>query len=91
MTNNDIYSSRWERCARLAPTWAFHIWTDAANRDFVRTFFPEHLRMYDGYNVNIKRVDAIRYFLLYQFGGGEHQRPLIVREHHNVPNLTHEI
>ena len=57
------------RCVRLGPRWSFHLWTDTANREFVASRFPEYLEMYDGYNVNIKRVDAIRYFLLYIFGG----------------------
>jgi len=59
----------WMRCARLSAKWSFHLWTDAANRAFVARNFAEHLAMYDGYNVNIKRVDAIRYFLLYTYGG----------------------
>ena len=61
--------SWWDRCARLAPSWSFALWTDVANRAFVAAHFPHLLSMYDGYNVNIKRVDAIRYLLLYHYGG----------------------
>ena len=61
--------SWWDRCARLSPEWSFALWTDEANRAFVAAHYPQHLAMYDGYNVNIKRVDAIRYMLLYHFGG----------------------
>ncbi|KOO27772.1 group 2 family protein [Chrysochromulina tobinii] len=45
------------------------LWTDKANRAFLAHHYPEHLPMYDGYSLNIKRVDAIRYFLLFHYGG----------------------
>ena len=36
------------------------LWTDDANRAFIAAHYPAHLPMYDGYDVHIKRVDAIR-------------------------------
>jgi hypothetical protein len=59
----------WSRCARLSPRWDMRLWTDKANRAFLARHYPEHLPMYDGYSLNIKRVDAIRYFLLFHYGG----------------------
>ena len=43
--------------------------TDADNRAFIAREFPEYLGLYDGYDTHIKRVDAVRYFLLYRYGG----------------------
>ena len=61
--------SWWDRCARLSPRWSMRLWTDDANRAFMAAHYPQHLSMYDGYRMNIMRVDAIRYFLLYHYGG----------------------
>lgn len=61
--------SYWDRCARLSPTWHVALWTDDANRAFVAKHFPQQLAMYDGYDTFIKRVDAVRYMLLYHYGG----------------------
>ena len=43
--------------------------TDADNRAFIAREFPKYLGLYDGYDTHIKRVDAVRYFLLYRYGG----------------------
>jgi mannosyltransferase OCH1-like enzyme len=49
--------------------WEYRLWTDAENRHFIATQFPEFLPCYDAYREPIQRADAIRYFLLYHFGG----------------------
>jgi len=49
--------------------WRYCFWTDEMNRNFIKTHFPYFLNRYDNYPSNIQRVDAIRYFLLYKFGG----------------------
>ena len=43
--------------------------TDEDNRAFIAREFPAYLGMYDSYDVHIKRVDAVRYFYLYRYGG----------------------
>jgi len=45
------------------------LWTDSSNRAFIAKHYPKYLRMFDSYNLHIKRVDAVRYFLLFHFGG----------------------
>ena len=60
----------WSRCARtLSHAWQLFMWDDVMLRDLVARRFPHMLRTYDGYDVNIKRVDAARYMLLYEWGG----------------------
>lgn len=53
----------------LNPDWSYKLWTDKENREFIRDNYPWFLKTYDGYDKHIKRVDAIRYFLLYHYGG----------------------
>ena len=58
-----------ESCRALNPSWTTHLWTDDENREFVATVFPELLQLYDSYDMQIKRVDAVRLLYLYAFGG----------------------
>jgi inositol phosphorylceramide mannosyltransferase catalytic subunit len=51
------------------PEWAFMWWTDESNRAFVRDTFPDFLSTYDRFSYGIQRADAVRYLLLYHFGG----------------------
>lgn len=66
--------SKWQRawqasCGKHNANWELLQWTDAANRALVARDFPAFLPTYDAYDATIKRVDAIRYLLLYRFGG----------------------
>ena len=54
---------------QMHPEWEWKLWTDEDNREFIRQNYNWFLPVYDSYDVNIKRVDAVRYFLLYHFGG----------------------
>lgn len=51
------------------PDWEYRLWDDAANRNFIRTQHHWFLPIYDNYSLNIQRADAIRYFILYTYGG----------------------
>jgi mannosyltransferase OCH1-like enzyme len=51
------------------PLWGHILWTDEMNRAFIESNFPDFLSVYDGYDTNIQRVDAARYFILYHYGG----------------------
>jgi hypothetical protein len=60
-----------EECRRVlsGSHWAMQLHTDEDNRAFIAREFPAYLGMYDSYDVHIKRVDAVRYFYLYRYGG----------------------
>ncbi len=61
---------RWrEECQRLNPCWEFRLWTDEDNLDLVTTSYPELLPTYEGYDLKIKRIDAVRYMMLHKYGG----------------------
>ncbi|MBN1148032.1 MAG: glycosyltransferase [Anaerolineales bacterium] len=51
------------------PDWAYRLWTDADNREFLRQHYPWFLPIYYGYTEPIKRADAVRYFILHHYGG----------------------
>lgn len=51
------------------PTYAYRLWDDADNLAFITKYFPWFLETYTSYPEEIFRVDAVRYFFLYQFGG----------------------
>ena len=58
-----------ETCRGHNPAWELLHWTDEGNRQLVARDFPDFLKTFDGYDAVIKRVDAIRYMLMYRFGG----------------------
>ena len=45
------------------------LWTDASSRDFIAEHYSWFLDTFDNYTYPIQRADAIRYFVLYHFGG----------------------
>jgi inositol phosphorylceramide mannosyltransferase catalytic subunit len=51
------------------PGWEYRLWTDTQNREFIKTYYPDFMERYDSYPYHIQRVDAVRYFILYTFGG----------------------
>lgn len=54
---------------RLHPEWQYHLWTDEENEAFIREKFPWFLETFLAFPYNIQRADAIRYPLLYEYGG----------------------
>ncbi|KAK0666524.1 hypothetical protein QBC41DRAFT_358020 [Cercophora samala] len=61
-----------ERCVELHPGWDAMLWTDEKADELVREHYPEMLGLWegeDGYKYGIQRVDALRYMVLYRFGG----------------------
>ena len=53
----------------LNPQFAYFFWDDSDNRAFIEQNYAWFLDVYDRYPVEIYRVDAVRYFWLYHFGG----------------------
>lgn len=45
------------------------LWTDEDNRKLIKDHYSWFLNTYDNYPRNIQRADAIRYFILYHYGG----------------------
>ena len=53
----------------LPPRSEYILWTDQSSRDLIEQHYPWFLDTFDGYRWPIQRADAIRYFVLYHFGG----------------------
>ena len=63
------YAAYRESCRRLHPTYKFNLWTDSDNRDFLLANYPWFVPYYDSYDQPVKMSDAVRFFLLYHYGG----------------------
>gem|GEM_PF-1855129 len=63
------YAQWSESFKQLNPDFEYFLWDDFDNRRFIEIYYPWFLPVYDGYPREIFRVDAVRYFFLYQFGG----------------------
>lgn len=61
-----------ETCTRVhnqEEGWRALLWTDTANRELVRRDYAASLRVYNGYDDHMKRVDSARLFQLHAYGG----------------------
>ena len=47
----------------------YKLWTDAGSREFIAEHYSWFLDTFDNYTYPIQRADAIRYFVLYHYGG----------------------
>ncbi|EMD40785.1 glycosyltransferase family 32 protein [Gelatoporia subvermispora B] len=56
-------------CRDMMPDYEYKLWTDASAREFIAEEYPWFLDTFDGYTYPIQRADAIRYFILYHYGG----------------------
>ncbi|KAG5996662.1 hypothetical protein E4U52_006103 [Claviceps spartinae] len=71
--NEGRWKGRWgdavQSCVDIHPGWESHIWTDENAGKFVAEKFPELKHLWDNYNYPVERIDALRYMLLYAYGG----------------------
>jgi len=63
------YINQINKCKALNPDYKIYIWSRPKAILFMEQFFPEYVEMFMNYKYEIQRVDAIRYFVLYIFGG----------------------
>ena len=56
-------------CKDLHPDYEYVMWTDAKALAFIKKEYPHFLDTFVGYKHPIQRADAIRYFVLYHYGG----------------------
>ncbi|KAL6945093.1 hypothetical protein ACO0QE_002538 [Hanseniaspora vineae] len=69
---NDIpehWKAGQQACIDLHPDYEYKLWTDDIMEEFMRKEYPWFLDTYLSYGENIQRADAIRYFILYHYGG----------------------
>jgi hypothetical protein len=51
------------------PDWEYRLWSNTDGADFVEQFYPEFKETYIAYPYDIQRADAIRYLVIYHYGG----------------------
>lgn len=70
-----------QSCLEYHPDWKSYIWTDENAGPFVEEHFPDVKRTWDNYRFPIQRIDALRYMVLYQYGGMNFQELSFGLEH----------
>lgn len=65
----DTWSYARRSCIDLHPGWEARMWTDEKAENFVAEKFPDFKETWDSYQLQIQKVDALRYLALYEYGG----------------------
>jgi mannosyltransferase OCH1-like enzyme len=65
----DKWKNSKESWIKYHPDWQYKLWTDKDNEELIRNYFPWFLKTYLNFEYNIQRADAIRYCILYLYGG----------------------
>ncbi|CCH62626.1 hypothetical protein TBLA_0H03450 [Henningerozyma blattae CBS 6284] len=58
-----------KRCIDLHTDYQYILWTDKMINDFMQENYPWFMDTFLSYEYPIERVDAVRYFILYHYGG----------------------
>lgn len=65
----EVFSSYVKSFETKNPSWKYYFWTDKSARQLIAERHSLFLPVWDSYRKNIFRADALRYFVLYEFGG----------------------
>src|SRR3982074_394060 len=65
----EIWSGAQVLCREKNPDYKFYMWSTEAAWDFLQEIYEWFIPPYDGYRLPIQRVDALKYFLLFHYGG----------------------
>lgn len=83
LDNTDALQSEWQdarnACLIQNPDWTIFIWDSSSARYFVRNYYPHLLSTWDSYPYPEQRVNALRYMILYTYGGALLDNRLICR------------
>jgi mannosyltransferase OCH1-like enzyme len=74
MADKTKWHKIWKRCQKTwqekFPDFEYKMWHDEDLDEFMKTKYPDfYQNVYSKYDVNIKRFDSARYFILKEFGG----------------------
>lgn len=58
-----------KKCKLLNPDWKYILWTEEMAMKLLKDKYEWFIDTYNKYEFDIQRVDAIRYFILFTFGG----------------------
>jgi len=54
---------------RRHPEYEYFLWTDEDIDRFIKQEYPEFFPLFQSYSHKLQKVDAVRYFILYHYGG----------------------
>ena len=49
--------------------YEYVFWSDLSIMEFIASYYPDYVALFEGYTHPLERADAIRYFIMYEFGG----------------------
>lgn len=61
--------SRIDTWKRLHPDYKYILWDKKKSREFIKKKYNWFLSIYDSYMYQVQKTDALRYFILYHYGG----------------------
>ena len=65
----NIYHEHIKSWIKNHPDWEYYFWTDRDAERMIRERYPQYIAMFESYKHRLMKSDAIRYFVLHQFGG----------------------
>ncbi|WAR00207.1 IMT3-like protein [Mya arenaria] len=69
-TNIPMKLTSWVRSwLKVNTDYQYYLWTDESARELIKERHPTLLKTFDSYTEGIRRADALRYVILYEFGG----------------------
>lgn len=69
---NEQIPEGWKKAVeswKSLPNYTYILWTDKDCLDFIEINYSWFIETYNNYPYNIQRIDAVRYFILYHYGG----------------------
>jgi len=73
LSHPDTWPENWKMCQKTwrekFPEYEYKLWNDEMAEELIRDEYPWFYNTYKGYDRDIFRIDAIRYFILYHYGG----------------------
>jgi mannosyltransferase OCH1-like enzyme len=63
------WRNSWLKHFPVADGWKHFLWLDADNDAFIKENYPWFWETYSNYDEKIKKIDSVRAFLLYHYGG----------------------
>jgi mannosyltransferase OCH1-like enzyme len=65
----ETWSSAQQMCKDNNPDYVIYMWTENLAHEFIQRNYKWFISTYDAYRLPIQRVDALKYFILWHYGG----------------------
>ncbi len=65
----DFFRQLGETWKEHHPSWEYICWDNKMMIEFIHRYYPKYWNIYNSYQYNVQRWDAIRYLILYKMGG----------------------